>query len=135
LLYTKNQRTVARDLLKKCYFQKLRFALLLRDFRTIFHHLYIPVGIGNISCSKMSVCSGSLTITSYSICYPLTRGPLHMSRPNLFILKFCSTLLVDDLSRRQSALGLRRELLVSSIFKPLLKNRTAFIKDHLGSRY
>jgi hypothetical protein len=36
LLYTKNQRTVARDLLKNVIFQKFRFALILREFLSYF---------------------------------------------------------------------------------------------------
>jgi hypothetical protein len=96
----------------------------------------------------MSVCSGSLRITSYSICYPLTRGPIHMFRPNLFILKFCSTLLVDDLTRSQIRArvatratcfvrnGYPREIPTSgTIFELLLKNRAAFIENHLGNRF
>jgi hypothetical protein len=135
-------------MLKNVIFQKLRFASFLRELWTIFHHLYIPVGIGNISCSKMSICSSSLTITSYSICYPLTRGPLHMSHPNLFILKFCSTPLggwplPEPIRARVGTRatcfvrnGHPREIPINStIFKLLLKNWTAFIKNHLGSKF
>jgi hypothetical protein len=48
----KKSKNYGTRLLKNVIFQKLRFALILRDFRTIFHHLHIPVGIGNISCSE-----------------------------------------------------------------------------------
>jgi hypothetical protein len=121
----------------------------LRGFWTIFHRLYIPVGIGNISCSKMSVCSSSLRITSYSICYPLTRGPIHMSRPN-----FCLSQVLFHPSRWMTSPGARIRARVAArafcfvrngysiviptsgtIFELLLKNRAAFIENHFENRF
>jgi hypothetical protein len=118
-------------------------------FWTIFHRLYIPVGIGNISCSEMSVCSCSLTITSYSKCCPLLRGPPRCPAQDLPVVGFCpSPPSWAWASQSQTSLGLWRESTCfvgnrysqeihanSTIFKFSFKNRAALAKNPLENKF
>jgi hypothetical protein len=74
LLYTKNQRTMAPDFQKYCFFQKLRFAVILKEFSSYFSSFIHTSWHGKISCSEMTVCCGSLTNTGYSKFCPIYCG-------------------------------------------------------------